>query len=685
MTHSYKTATGAKKFSVSKFKYDEKLEKFFIKLSNSTRPSIVSPIVPKVLYFLLFYLFGGQRSFVPLFFRQIGVDPKILGFILLFPPFISFIFSPIWSGIADTHNAHKKVFFSMIVGTGFCFFLLNFITNKFIVTFIVFLNAVFWAPIIPLADSTTYKILGEPYKELYGKQRLYGSVGFSVSAFFTGLLMSQFDTVNVAWVNYPIAATVLLIFTLFFFNNKPIANVYLSLNNGTNTDEEQENSNLTTAAATTTTNNDQSDNTDGSNSDNEVELEEGYSSSTISFNTPSSILLSPNMGNDEYEEELLDQDNKDFLNDNTSIDMKIKKEEIKIAIPEIQEKIPFIKGVGILVSNSKILIVLFNSVIIACGMSVCNNYLALAITDKKYFDGPYVLVGIGSILNVTFEVIFFFFGKQLLNKIGIFRLVCISHVAVIIRVIAYCIILTMRWSAWSIVPVELLHGICFASIWNSGSTIINNNSPPGLSATGQSLFFGIYMGVGTGLGALFGGYLYSDYGAITMFQFVAAIVTFGLIVFLITEFLLNQRLNSKNNIKNNNKNNNKNNSNNKSNNNNDIIKGEDITTDDGEDFSGKTNSSGKSNLNKKEIDINNNLITKNKSLDNIILSKTIELGDGEYNDEQESLKFNRLLKEQLERERERDKEQKLLEEEDATYNQLDALNKDIEIKEISYN
>ncbi len=43
-------------------------------------------------------------------------------------------------------------------------------------------------------------------------------------------------------------------------------------------------------------------------------------------------------------------------------------------------------------------------------------------------------------------------------------------------------------------PVELLHGITFASGWGAGTTHSRHIAPPGLAATMQGIFQGLYFG-----------------------------------------------------------------------------------------------------------------------------------------------------------------------------------------------
>jgi len=510
-----------------------KLEQWVLeKLNGSTGASshynikFPSPIVPKIFFFFVFYCFGGSRPFIPLFLEKIGMVKSTIGMVLLFPPLIMFLAAPVWAGIADKYNAHRRVFMITGAGTGFMLFLLCFFDNHYLVIIIIFLNAVFWSAIIPLADSTAYKILGPRHKELYGKSRLTGSVSFAISAFLIGSLIDAIG-ISVVWVNYAISAACLCISLYFLHNNEPISNFEAlvdndddqdeSNNSGTNgaSEEDEEESIIIKKSSDNNIiiSNDNNNNSDESTSkDGGDDYEE---------------LISPNLESAEPDiEDGVEMDNLDSVSlDKTS----------SSAI-EQQPKQSFFKSAQILLSNTRIIMVLFNSFVISSGMSVVNNYIA--ITIKNDFHGPSSLIGVSVVCNVTFEIIFFFFGKYLFERLGVFKMILISHAAIITRVVSYSILLRVQWSPWCILPVELLHGVCFAAIWNSGSKVINDNSPPQLQATGQSIFFGLYMGVGTGLGALFGGLIYNSWGAIVMYECVAVSVFTGLIIFIAAEYFL---------------------------------------------------------------------------------------------------------------------------------------------------
>lgn len=45
-----------------------------------------------------------------------------------------------------------------------------------------------------------------------------------------------------------------------------------------------------------------------------------------------------------------------------------------------------------------------------------------------------------------------------------------------------------------VLPVELLHGFTFALAWGTGTAFASKMSPPGLEATTQAAFQGVYFG-----------------------------------------------------------------------------------------------------------------------------------------------------------------------------------------------
>ena len=82
-------------------------------------------------------------------------------------------------------------------------------------------------------------------------------------------------------------------------------------------------------------------------------------------------------------------------------------------------------------------------------------------------------------------------------------------------------------SPWLVLPVELLHGVSFATSWGAGIVNCKRVSPPALATTMQSIFSALFVGAGPGLGGLLGGFLYQNFGAARMFLMTGGVVFGG--------------------------------------------------------------------------------------------------------------------------------------------------------------
>jgi len=94
----------------------------------------------------------------------------------------------------------------------------------------------------------------------------------------------------------------------------------------------------------------------------------------------------------------------------------------------------------------------------------------------------------------------------------------------------YAIRMLLYWAAptpeWAL-AIQLLHGLCFASLWTAGVVEAQRLAPPGLEATAQSLFGMAVFGVAVALANAVGGVIYRDYGYGALFAAAALVAALG--------------------------------------------------------------------------------------------------------------------------------------------------------------
>ena len=92
---------------------------------------------------------------------------------------------------------------------------------------------------------------------------------------------------------------------------------------------------------------------------------------------------------------------------------------------------------------------------------------------------------------------------------------------------------------WLLLITQLFHGLTFSAMWVAGVSYANQSAPPGLGATAQGLFNGVYMGIGSATGAMIGGILYQEFGGAIMYRYMSIFVTASVILFLILQRIFN--------------------------------------------------------------------------------------------------------------------------------------------------
>ncbi|KAN0019164.1 hypothetical protein ACTFIU_002366 [Dictyostelium citrinum] len=558
----------------------------------------------KLLYFFEFASLSCFQPFISIYLNSKELKPSIIGIITCLIPFLSFLSSPFWANISDRFGIQKKIVIVNSILSMIALLLLIPTGDNIIGIFILIgLYSIVSSPICPIVDSLVLKDLGEDSK-LYGQQRLFGAISYGIVAFFTGMIINHFS-MNYLYVIYAFWMIVFLVFYIFnqtkygsklkltnslnsfkkLINEKTtiggddaddIGIDIITPGGGGGSIEDGDNEKLSTSSKGLLVQSKSNSNIISSNDivqsnentienerddqlEQDMEMEEIGSlvfssnnnssqdlgeailiSASITTTTSSSNNINNNEINNTNDNVVLLKDGADFIKNNESItsgggDV----EEIPIDLIYIEEKLTNKQVMKNIIKNPQMMIFLFAMVI--CGMTsnIISNFLFLFLKD--HLEASNFLLGSTLPFTVVMELPFFFFGKQLLEKVGVTKMIIIGHSAYIIRLCLYNIFVIQSISPWFVLPIETLHGIAFATLWGAGVELSSQMAPKGYEAFYQGIFSGIYCGLGSGIGSIVGGFLYEHKSAFFLFRFTAIITIISLVVFTLSQLFYSRK------------------------------------------------------------------------------------------------------------------------------------------------
>lgn len=117
---------------------------------------------------------------------------------------------------------------------------------------------------------------------------------------------------------------------------------------------------------------------------------------------------------------------------------------------------------------------------------------------------------------------------------GVTNMILTAHIATIARCLVYTVLKPDSFMTnVSALSLQTLHGVGFGIFWATAVSEIDGFFPPEQRSVAQGILGALHFGLGTGLGALIGGYLYEYFGAIWMFRIAAAVATVNMVIFYI--------------------------------------------------------------------------------------------------------------------------------------------------------
>lgn len=358
-------------------------------------------------YFAFFAANGALFPYYTLFYKSVGISEQAIGVLVALPTLVTLFASPMWSGLADALRLHRRLLPLSLLATMMAVVLLMQSNTFAALAIFILLQAFCAAPIISLADNAVMEMLGEQ-KHLYGRLRLWGAVGFGITALISGALIDRFG----------FQASLAIYVTLMLMT------VW------------------------------------------------------VSTRLPAPELATP----------------------------------------------PLLRDLGQMLTNQRWMIFLASLFLVGACSAILNSFFVLYMQS---IGASAAMFGLAIAVAGVSELPVFFLAPRIVQRGNAGLLLMIAFGAYAVRALL-CSLVTQPWMG---VAVHLLHGLTFSALWTASVTYAREIAPPGWSATAQAAMGSVYFGLAVGAGALLGGVLYANAGAVFTFQTAAVLALAGLALF----------------------------------------------------------------------------------------------------------------------------------------------------------
>ena len=175
----------------------------------------------------------------------------------------------------------------------------------------------------------------------------------------------------------------------------------------------------------------------------------------------------------------------------------LKKDDRKIVSANSQS----FKNVKDVFGNPILIFLLICVALISTGATTIWNFYSIYMKEN---GASAALVGYGISLQGLCELPLFYFSARIIKKFGIKNTLLITVFATTLRLFLYSIVSNPKMAIF----IELLHGISWSLFWVVCVEYVNMLVREDWRATGQSLLYAAYYGVGQIAGNFWTGYLY---------------------------------------------------------------------------------------------------------------------------------------------------------------------------------
>jgi MFS family permease len=154
----------------------------------------------QILYVAFYASQGCLTPFLPVYYDSLGHGGAVIGLIGSINPFTTFIVAPLWGILSDRSQRPFAVLYTTILLSVVGHILLALRSDQTYIMVVVFLSAIFSAPIKPLIDSMAMGHLPTGNRSEYGKLRVCGMLGYGGATSLAGWFLNDSSTMKSAFV-----------------------------------------------------------------------------------------------------------------------------------------------------------------------------------------------------------------------------------------------------------------------------------------------------------------------------------------------------------------------------------------------------------------------------------------------------------------------------------------------------
>ena len=418
----------------------------------------------RILFLLYYGSLGALMPYLPVYYHSLGHGGQIIGLLGAVKPFTTFLVAPIWGLVSDLLDQPFLVLNVTFLVSALGQVLVAFRSEALYIMIMVFITAVFNAPVKSLLDSMVMEQLHD--QSSYGRLRLWGQMGFGIGSSVTGWLLSRYkdrpwpdDTTFSAAFEESLTRYPAIMQQMAVYADK----CWQSLS--------------------------------------------GYKLLFLTYvglSVPTFLLMQAfkRMSHKPGESQVMSSSSS-------------KTKTAKPVAKHKEEKKSTFEGLGLLVHNSDALLFFFLVFVVGVSSGMIENFAYVRIREV---GGAGKEMGLSRLVSSIAGAPMFWFSGPLARTLGVDRVLALTLTSYATRFVIYAVM----QRAYQGLPAEALRGVTFAAFWSSATIYAHKVSPAGLHATMLLAMNAMYGGLGQSLGAIIGGRLQHRFGTVQTFWYGAA-------------------------------------------------------------------------------------------------------------------------------------------------------------------